>query len=1697
MINTQIAPAILKKQFVSNKIKIAHAGIGAKRFAGFLLCALMMGSILGSMITIGSAAVDACRDSKRTIHYDVAAIDVAIPINGWGDVNPLGMMYALNNPQAIPNVGQIKDPDFKLYDTTDMTLPDKIQPLVLRANVGDCIDVTLTNLLEAVNGRTVGMQVTGLPYDPNLSDGAFIGRNKDTTVAPGQSKTYRWYANRTGGFLFRDISNSQFPQDTINKGLFGMVIVEQENSVWFDSVTGRNFLMANPQIGYNLSDLQQQGTDPVTGKPAYLGVGASIFASVHQQPGAPLPGGTLLWENVSGNDYRSYALIMTDEMEGIIGPTAWNEDGSIAAYGKPFFPATGLKDETFLLNYRSEPLRNREGAWDRHRGDIPVPVVIINGIKVQGGTINGSDPNNAFVNQTLGFPYVTYRLPSGKNITVNASNMTVVLPNGREFLPQDDFCKGGAFKSDNANASTDPDYRFYACQGEESHLQSWPFGDPAAALPRAYWGDPLVVYAATSGAHETHTFHQHTHRWFHDPDQANLSRLPLPENPIQISNRLDVQGISPGEVFKLVYEQGAGSQLGTAGDSILHCHLYPHFAGGLWSAFRVFDKLRINFMDPANIHATLDDGTPLYYPDGTQEAALVPLPARMALFDTRVSGAVDNRAPAPRGMPNRTATPPNATHPGYPDFIAGKFGLKALQPPMFIINPTTGAPTGDRATPTKLEFNASYDGLSPGVMLVDPCAGPNREFGSPDRPPDRIYEPVAIQVPFIQNGKGGFFNPEQRAYVEKEQVDAVRKDPGKLKPYSWRANVGDCVEFHATNALQPDENTPTLGVNDGIFHGATNTPEISNHIHIIRFDQLGSDGTSVNWNYDISQRIGETVGYRIFVDINGRTVFNHDHQFPTSHQQGGVYAGFIIEPANSSYFKPDGTPLGPKTANLVTYESTSKRYAIDQMKGVGVAANILVGNISFDKNGGISGGNISGFREFAVFYSDFTPSFVADPAALKTAFDTLRTNPASTAPFDPAFRQKPYNPPFDPDEYGADQGTTTLNYRIEPFQARMNISSVNATMREPAYVFSSRVWGDPETEVFRAYAGDPVVIRLMDGAHEEHHTFELHGHRWLHQPSDPDSFLTDNQASNIGEWFNYELQGNTKRILSLLGQFRNRSSVVVANLPGDYLFGSSPTSDLWNGDWGIFRVENGLSPTLKVLPDRPQPQVLPALGLLSKNVNASQSIPKVTAILTAANIPCVNATGAKFYDIVAMQNPIVYNDVYGENDPFGLMYALAADEQAIKTGVKKPEPLVLRANKGDCVTVRLTNHLPNLTALAAGRNVTFPNGTYSPTSLDPDTLQHFGDAQMDSIVTGLPIGGTKIGEPVPNPGFVFVKWPMSGRVSLHPHLVSEVAAVGDGATVGFMRDQTVGPGEKITYVWYADEELGATLLDDYGDLRSHRHHGLFAALVIEPPKSVYLDPKDPRVRTDPRNATQIKSGTSAVIHNTTDGSQYREFVPFFMDGLNLRNRTNTIIPDLIGTTLLEVNHQPCSPGTARCTDVEDQGESGINYRTERLQNRVPLVLDPTGLPSEELFNGSAFTAFSSTVFQDPQTPVFEAFAGDPVVFRPLVPVDLPRVRSIGISGHSWRHEPNDPGTNIVDVEGSFGVGKSFNYYLIGGAGGEQQQPGDYLYNNRVNFPENGVLPGGHWGLLRVHQAGATNANIAPLKKKADLPQSRP
>jgi len=622
-----------------------------------------------------------------------------------------------------------------------------------------------------------------------------------------------------------------------------------------------------------------------------------------------------------------------------------------------------------------------------------------------------------------------------------------------------------------------------------------------------------------------------------------------------------------------------------------------------------------------------------------------------------------------------------------------------------------------------------------------------------------------------------------------------------------------------------------------------------------------------------------------------------------------------------------------------------------------------------------------------------------------------------------------------------------INYRNEPFPTRVNSASAGAK-KEPAYVFSSAVHGDPSTPVFRAYQKDPVIFRFMGGAHEEGHNFTLSGHRWLSEPDDPNSNLYDSQMLAISEWFNFEVSGtqiikrgsktdavSKMREAGLTSFGSDRFLAGGAGAPGDYIYSSQPLNDLWMGMWGIFRVPNKRVADLQPLPSN----AAPPTGLAGEEWPALKpGDPEAPPPGGANPKPCPTKAPQRTYNISLIKTKIVYNAA-GDNDPNGLMFVennKVDTNGNLKRGVV-PQPLFIRANEGDCLNIVLTNRLP-----AAGTTLT---------AGDPiNPVEQIGDAG-ESAVTNLVNGVPQLVHPV---------WPAGNRASVHPSgLIRYLVTGSDGAAIGFNYDTTTAPGQTYTYKYFVDtKDIGVANLVDYGNLRTNRHHGAWGGLVVEPKGATYLDPKD---------LTALPSGEQAVITypEGTVNRSYREFVVDVQDGLNLFDKNNVQVPDLA---------QPDAGQAA--ADAEDQGERGVNYRAERFANRPGDIAD----------------VFSSTVFGDPATPVFRAYKNDPTYVRVLNSSDLGRVHTFGLTGHTWKYALNDPNTTMINGQGGLNTSRAFNAGICAGSntplgfGSSGLTPtcasdgvaGDYLYNDRNFFD----LPSGPWGLIRVH-----NAPVADLK----------
>jgi len=373
---------------------------------------------------------------------------------------------------------------------------------------------------------------------------------------------------------------------------------------------------------------------------------------------------------------------------------------------------------------------------------------------------------------------------------------------------------------------------------------------------------------------------------------------------------------------------------------------------------------------------------------------------------------------------------------------------------------------------------------------------------------------------------------------------------------------------------------------------------------------------------------------------------------------------------------------------------------------------------------------------------------------------------------------------------------------------------------------------------------------------------------------------------------------------------------------------------------------------------------------------------------------------------------LVYNKRAGITDPSALLFVHAGDVAGLRSGAKQPEPLVIRANAGDCIKVTLSNQLP----------ATLPV---------PDML---GDAMLPTI-TGLNADDLR----------------PSRQVGLHPMLVSYDVRNSDGANVGFNPQQTVGSGASRTYTWYAGKiepdatgrlqgipvEFGTIPLRAMSDPVKQGSQGLQGVLVIEPVGATYFN--------EANTAAQV-GGTKATIRVPASAGKparvFKENVLVYQDGLNLRLRNGN-------------NHAEIAQHWVG-DDTYDMGERALNYRTEPLATRIdftkqdqaggcanltqvlaqdinPCVLAPNLMVDNDARLPAELRGLPV------ETPIFSAKPGESVVFRVAQPDGRARQHSFRINGHNYADMQLEdyvtPGNSIVTP------GKALNITPYGGAPG--------------------------------------------------------
>ncbi|HKF57173.1 MAG TPA: hypothetical protein VKJ45_17065, partial [Blastocatellia bacterium] len=582
----------------------------------------------------------------RTVSAKVVAIEQAFMLNRLGAAMPQGLIFALQDDVEVVN----NTPQLKPYK--------RARPLVLRVNEGDCLQITFNNWIPVPTGSQVpsttpdvSLHVEGMQMVTGIDDGGtFVGVNNSGYQSPGgplnpgpppppPPKVYTLYAEKTGTYLLYTLGDTSTTGEQLGQGLFGAVNVEPKGAEWYRSqVTAEDLALA---------------IDKTKGNNGFTPLGQPILNYDAKYPSGPRQGKPIL--RMTDGDaiaHSDLTAIITGphhgRFHGITGPNSPDPNCSNpASKADPDFctnPALPDRKQPFreittiyhLMQTAVQAFpvfspNNSAGLSDTIKvggdnfginygtGGIGAEIYANRiGVGPMGGCTDCKFEEFFLSSWAVGDPAMLVDKPA------NAPCSTTDIGNGTNCVQQGTV-------TPTRSGTTAP---FTITPVQKATVAFYP--DDPSNVYHSYVDDHVIFRILHGGTDVTHVHHQHAQQWLQSPNSDN-------------SSYLDSQMISPGASYTLemVYN-GSGNLNKTIGDSIFHCHFYPHFASGMWSLWRV--------------HDVFEAGTPVCsggypagctgLPDGT------PVPGSRALPD----GEIANGTPIPAVVPMPTipmAIPPS------------------------------------------------------------------------------------------------------------------------------------------------------------------------------------------------------------------------------------------------------------------------------------------------------------------------------------------------------------------------------------------------------------------------------------------------------------------------------------------------------------------------------------------------------------------------------------------------------------------------------------------------------------------------------------------------------------------------------------------------------------------------------------------------------------------------------------------------------------------------------------------------------------------------------------------------------------------------------------------------------------------------------------------------------------------------------
>jgi FtsP/CotA-like multicopper oxidase with cupredoxin domain len=1249
--------------------------------------------------------------------FNVSAINLKITLNRFGVNDPNSFMYVLDqNIQAVRNEEASGQVSFGLGN-------DPIQPLVIRAHMGDCVTVNFTNRTtfgtlamdqppapDASNGCNNGFisdpgkpddgnpfpptcdgqlartapenlawNVDGLPGVTAADVSSTIGNNADKTAAPGQTVSYTVYMDPAMGEGAHAFHSTGDIRQNISHGLFGALISEPVGSQWLDPGT--------------LQPLQ-----------------SGWKAVIQQASGAPQP------------NFREFALIFHE-----IGDEGYRQ--IMEADGKTQLPVVDPFTEAYrpcskAINYRSECFFERLKNL-QNNGFLPDE-------SQQYGSYMNGDMATPQPQLYIGDPYKIRLMNAGSEMA------HVYHEHG-----------GGIRWRRNPNADSLNDISGGLEKGTKSPGTSIRLDSQTIQPGESYDLEHECGAGGCQQAAGDFLFHCHIANHYiagmlgfirvFDTQQSGLATVPNRAAKPTAVNSLGLLGLTIGG--KTVVNTVTNPSTQVSLQSLVEGQLPPQGTrlnpqdATVWDWAKQSTSQGLLYFGEPDTTFTWADAPPGLNPGQRPQLLFDPSNGRYAwpLFrphlGQRPPFSPNGHSGTPWLGPTTSSTRPDGLCPA--GFQVNHFNITAIQ---VNIKETLGSSDNSGLlNPAEFDSNGQIF-----VLNEDKAAVLN---GSKAPVPLVVRDDVG-QCDLLT------LTSELNQTAENHQHSKVNMHTHFVQ-FDPQASDGVITGFSYEQSVAPDTTAATLTA--AAAAGATSInvtstsglrPGISIEVGMGAVDTEITTISAINGNtltlatpltnaHASGEKAGtEFVQYEWYSDVDAGTVFFHDHVDGIHSWGHGLFAAHIIEPAGSTFHDP----------------------ATGAVIRSGPIADIFT-------NGSAGFGEQGSFREFVLFqHTGLTGT--GSPQQCEMGSYNLRSAPLIDRDPNAA---NPANGPSPGNSVPDAVGNYSMGYKSSQEHPVTNSSQLQnptdavicspdgdflspsttpggnkdiGTANDP-YVFSSVAHGDPATPLLRAYVGDPVLIRQV-GLNERVGDLRITGHRFAEERFNPNGTLTDAGTTGISERFDYVLDGGA-------GGPRG--------LAGDYLYYSGRNNELESGAWGIFRVHDTLHSDLEVLPGRTAPPSGPGFPSLTFTGQAPPAAPNGPG--TKA---CPNNAPVRSYDVSLFQ-PSTNAQTFDTNQPGQLsnpvtvMFALSRFEGDIQNGKMPVVPLVIRANAGDCLRVTLHNDMPldnfkwtwgsgkTRAGFNVGNVIFDPQQSYGAAiGFDPDTTVPGGQARLYSYFVDKELG---------------------------------------------------------------------------------------------------------------------------------------------------------------------------------------------------------------------------------------------------------------------------------------------------------------------------------------------------------------------